>query len=134
MYKNKVLTYYKKLKKVKEQQSHPELIDIEIFNYSSKNWPKDPTSKKGIAGTVKKYIPLLIYDDLQECMLLNLKYLEENKKTLLNPSSLIENKIITIIESKNLDEDFKEKNMWWKDFNNIKPDLFLKEMHQSLHK
>jgi len=134
LYKNKVLTYYKKLKKVKEHQSHPELIDIEIFDYSSKNWPKYPTSKKGIAGTVKKYIPLLIYDDLQECMLLNLKYLEENKKTLLNPSSLIENKIITIIDSKNLDEDFKEKNMWWNDFNNIKPDLFVKEMYQSPHK
>ena len=134
MYKNKVLTYYKKLKKVREHQSRPELIDIEIFNYSSNNWPKDPPPKKGIESTVKKYIPLLFYDDLQECMLLNLKYLEENEKTILNPSSLIEEKIITIIDSKNYDDDFQKKNIWWKDFNNIRPDLFLKEMFQSPHK
>jgi len=131
MYKNKDLTYYKKLKKVREHQSRPELIDIEIINYSSNNWPKYPTPKKGIVRTVKKYIPLLIYDDLQECMLLNLKYLEENEKTILNPSSLIEEKIITIIDSSNYDDDFKKKNIWWKDFSNIKPDLFVNEMFQS---
>jgi len=76
----------------------------------------------------------LIYDDLQECMLLNLKYLEENEKSILNPSSLIEEKIITVIDSKKYDDDFKKKNIWWKDFNNIKPDLFLNEMYQSPHK
>ncbi|GAH07834.1 unnamed protein product, partial [marine sediment metagenome] len=76
-------------------------------------------------------IPLLFYDDLQECMLLNLKYLEENEKSLLNPSSLIEDKVITIIDSENYNEDFKNKNTWLRDFNNIKPDLFLKEMPQS---
>ena len=134
MYKNKVLTYYKKLKKVKEHQSRPELIDIEILNYSSNNWPNGPPPKKEMERTVKKYIPLLIYDDLQECMLLNLKYLEGNEKTILNPSSLIDEKVITIIDSKDLDDDFKKKNIWWKDFNNIKPDLFLKEMYQSPHK
>ncbi len=90
LYKSKVLTYYKKFKKVREKQHHPELIDIEIFNYSSNNWPKDATSIKRIESIIKKYIPLLIYDDLQECMLLNLKYLEENEKTIINPSSLIE--------------------------------------------
>ncbi|GAG03542.1 unnamed protein product, partial [marine sediment metagenome] len=79
----------------------------------------------------KKYIPLLFYDDLQECMLLNLKYLEENEKTLLSPSRLIEDKIITIINSKNNTENFKNVNKWWQDFNNIKPDVFLKEMFQS---
>ncbi len=132
MYKSKVLTYYKKFKKVREKQHHPELIDIEIFNYSSNNWPKDATSIKRIESIIKKYIPLLIYDDLQECMLLNLKYLEENEKTIINPSSLIEEKIITIIDSKNFDDDFKKKNTWWKDFNNIEPDLFLEEIFQSL--
>ena len=131
MYKNKDLTYYKKLKKVREHQSRPELIDIEIINYSSNNWPKDPTPKKGIGRTVKKYIPLLIYDDLQECMLLNLKYLEENEKTILNPSSLIEAKIINIIDSSNYDDDFKKNNIWLKDFSSIKPDLFVNEMFQS---
>ena len=134
LYKEKNQTYYKKLKKVKEKQYHPELIDIEIFNYSSSNWPKDTTTKNGIEKEVKKYIPLLFYDDLQECMLLNLKYLEENEKILLNPSILIEENIITIIDSKDYDDNFKIKNTWWSDFNNIKPDLFLDEMLQSFYK
>jgi len=134
MYKEKNQTYYKKLKKVTEKQYHPELVDIEIINYSSSNWPKDTTNKSGIEKEVKKYIPLLFYDDLQECMLLNLQYLEENEKNVLNPSILIEDNIITIVESKNYNDDFKNKNLWWNDFNNIKPDLFLNEMLQSPHK
>jgi len=76
----------------------------------------------------------MFYDDLQECMLLNLKYLEENEKILLNPSILIEENIITIIDSKYYDDNFKIKNTWWSDFNNIKPDLFLDEMLQSFYK
>jgi len=64
-------------------------------------------------------------------MLLNLKYLEENEKTLLSPSRLIEDKIITLINSENNTGNFKDANKWWQDFNSIKPDLFLKEMLQS---
>jgi len=134
LYKKKVLIYYKKFKKVTEDQFHPELVDIEVFNYSSNNWPKNTTIKKGIERTVKKYIPLLLYDDLQECMLLNLKFLEENEKPILNPSILIEDNIITIIDSKDYTDDFKDKNTWLNDFNNIKPDLFLDETLQSSHK
>ncbi|MHA1241881.1 MAG: hypothetical protein ACTSQU_14025 [Promethearchaeota archaeon] len=134
MYKEKDQTYYKKLKKVTEKQYHPELVDIEITNYSSSKWSKDSTTKNGIEKEVKKYIPLLFYDDLQECMLLNLHFLEENEKELLNPSILIEEKIITIIDSKNYNDDFKKKNTWWNDFNNIKPDLFLDEMPESFDK
>ena len=134
MYKEKDQTYYKKLKKVTEKQYHPELVDIEITNYSSSKWSKDSTTKNGIEKEVKKYIPLLFYDDLQECMLLNLHFLEENEKELLNPSILIEEKIITIIDSKNYNDDFKNKNTWWNDFNNIKPDLFLDEMPESFDK
>ena len=91
----------------------------------------DITIKNILERNEKKYIPLLFYDDLQECMLLNLKYLEENEKILLSPSRLIENKIITIINSKNNTGNFKNVNTWWQDFNNIKPNLFLKEMLQS---
>ena len=126
--------YYKKLIKVKEKQYHPELVDIEIFNYSNSNWPKDTSTKNGTVKEVKKYIPLLFYDDLQECMLLNLQYLEDNEKKLLTPSILIEENIITIIDSKDYDDNFKIKNTWWSDFNNIKPDLFLDEMPQSFYK
>jgi len=134
MYKKKDFTTYKKLKKATEIQYHPELIDIEIFNFSSNSWPKDTTNMNTLDSSVKKYIPLLFYDDLQECMLLNLKYLEENEKTILNPSTLIEKNIITLIDSKIYDDNFKEKHLWWKDFNNIKPELFLNKMLQPLNK
>jgi hypothetical protein len=134
MYKEKNQTYYKKLKKVKEKQYHPELVDIEIINYFSSNWPKDTTTKNGIERKIKKYIPLLFYDDLQECMLLNLKYLEENEKTLLSPSILIEKHIINLIGSDNFDDDFKSKNIWWSAFDKIKPELFLNEIFQSFKK
>lgn len=131
MYKKKDVKYYKKLKKVSEIQYHPELIDIEIIDYSNNGWSVDTTKTGEIDRYEKKYIPLLFYDDLQECMLLNLKYLEENDKTLLSPSSLIEDKIITIIDSKIYNENFKSKNIWWQDFSDIKPDLFLTEMVKS---
>jgi len=134
MYKEKDLTYYKKFKKVSEKQYHPELVDIEIYNYSSSNWPKNPATKIKLERKEKKYIPLLFYDDLQECMLLNLQYIEENEKTLLNPSILIGENIITLIDSKNYDDDFMNKNSWWNDFNNIKPDRFLNDMLQSPYK
>jgi hypothetical protein len=134
MYKKKDVTYYKKLNKVSETQFHPELIDIEVFNYSTNNWPKDTATKNGIERKEIKYIPLLFYDDLQECMLLNLKYLEENEKPILKPSILIEENIITILDSKNYNDEFKSKNLWWNDLNNIKPELFLDEMILSPNK
>jgi len=45
LYKKRDTTYYKKFKKVSEVQYHPELIDIEIFNYSRNGWPADITIK-----------------------------------------------------------------------------------------
>jgi adenylate kinase family enzyme len=134
MYKKKVRTYYKKLKKVTENQVSPELIDIEVFNYSKDNWSHDKTIRNGIESTVKKYIPLLFYDDLQECMLLNLRNLQENEKTILDPSILIEKNIIAIINSELYDDNLKIKNSWWNDFSDIKPELILNEMFQSLNK
>jgi hypothetical protein len=134
MYKTKDKTYYKKLKKVSEIQYHPELIDIEVFNYSVNGWPNTATTKNDVERKELKYIPLLFYDDLQECMLLNLKYLEENEKNLLNPSLLIEANIINIIDTKDFNDDFKNKNMWWSAFDNFKPDSILNEFLQSFHK
>jgi hypothetical protein len=37
-----------------------------------------------------KYIPLMFYDDLQECMLQNMRLLETNEMKLLDPSILLE--------------------------------------------
>ena len=134
MYKKKEHSSYKKLKKISKIGYHPELIDIEILDYSRTNWLKKSTANSGIERRVKKYIPLLFYDDLQECMLLNLKYLEDNEKTILNPSILVEKHIINIIGSNNFDDDFKTKNIWRSVFDNIKPELFLKDIFQSFNK
>jgi hypothetical protein len=134
MYKKKDATYYKKFKKVSELQYHPELIDIEIINYSGEGWPKNLITKKEVERKEIKYIPLLLYDDLQECMLLNLKDLEENEKPILNPSILIEKNIINIINSEDYNDNFKNKNIWWSEFNTIKPDIYLDEMLSSRHK
>ncbi len=76
----------------------------------------------------------MLYDDLQECMLLNLKDLEENEKSILNPSILIEKNIINIINSEDYNDNFKNKNIWWSEFNTIKPDLYLDEILLSRHK
>ena len=134
MYKKKDATYYKKFKKVSELHYHPELIDIEIFDYYGEGWPKEFTSKKSSERKVLKYIPLLFYDDLQECMLLNLKDLEKNEKAILNPSILVENQIINLINPEDYNENFKNKNIWWKDFNTIKPEMHVDEMLRSRHK
>jgi len=134
MYKKKDAVYYKKFKKISELQYHPELIDIEVINYSGEGWPKNLITKKEVKKKVMKYIPLLFYDDLQECMLLNLKDLEENEKPILNPSILIEKNIINIINSEVYNDEFMNKNMWWNDFNIITPDLFPDKMLHSRHK
>ncbi len=42
-------------------------------NNSRNGWPADKTIKNILERNAKKYIPLLFYDDLQECMRLNLK-------------------------------------------------------------
>jgi hypothetical protein len=131
MYKKKDAVYFKKLKRISEIQYHPELIDIEVFNFFDDNWPSDSEVKNEDASEVKKYIPLLFYDDLQECMLINLKKLEDNEKNILDPSTLIEDNIITLLALKDFNDDFKNKNLWWGDFNDIKPELYLEEMLQS---
>ncbi|MHA1916517.1 MAG: hypothetical protein ACW97V_19365, partial [Promethearchaeota archaeon] len=73
MYKVKELSYYKKFKKTKETQYHPELIDIEIYNLEKIGFinPKEERADvlNELAAKEIKYIPLLFYDDLLECML-----------------------------------------------------------------
>lgn len=123
MYKKKDLTYYKKFKKIKELQYHPELIDIEIFDFSEQSFSKEEDNRILLVNqresNVIKYIPLLFYDDLQECMLQNLKRLEDNPDELLNPSYLLDQKIIMLQESKDKNNEYLHKFSWWSDFENI---------------
>ena len=134
IYKEKDYNYYKKFKKVTELQVHPELIDIEVRDYSENGWPSNIMNREEVIIMGKKYIPLLIYDDLQECMLQNLKRLEKNKDQILNPASLIKKNIILIIDSKDFDDEFKINNLWMNNFKEIDTDFILNEMFSSINK
>jgi hypothetical protein len=102
LYKTKEKKYYKKLKKVEETQHHPELIDIEVFDLSEIGFSQNTHKHKSILDELEsyiiKYIPLLFYDDLQECMLQNLKRLQNDHENLIDPSILIEQNIILLKE------------------------------------
>ena len=123
LYKEKVLKYYKKRKKVEELQYHPELVDIDVYNLFDRDFKivgEDSSSDFDvIKKKKKKYIPLLFYDDLLECMLLNLKILEDGEREILDPSFLLDQNVIIVQESK----EFKALNIddfsWMKSFTNI---------------
>ena len=123
MYRKKDLTYYKNFKKIKELKYHPELVDIEIFELSEQGFSKEEDNRILLVNqresNVIKYLPILFYDDLQECMLQNLKRLDDNPDELLNPSYLLEQKIIILHESKDENNEYLHNFSWWSDFNNI---------------
>ncbi len=123
MYKIKEITYYKKFKKTSETQYHPELIDIEIYDFSQKGFSKAKEDRTNFMGKLKtkelKYIPLLFYDDLLECMLQNLQKLENNHTEILDPSLLFEKNIIFTKKSKDLENIKMQDYSWWNTFDNI---------------
>ena len=123
MYKIKEKTYYKKFKKSEETEYHPELVDIEIWDLSQSNFSikqKELVSNRDRLKTkVIKYIPLLFYDDLLECMLQNINRIEENDQDLLDPSFLLDNKVIIIQNSKDLDSTNLDKYSWWNSFEGL---------------
>lgn len=129
MYKVKEATYYRKLKKSKETEYHPELIDIEICDLSKIGFTTEKNDRasliKELDNQVIKYIPLLFYDDLLECMLQNTKRLEEGDKDLIDPSFLLDNGIIIAQNSKDLEKINNESYSWWNSFDtiNFKPIL-----------
>ncbi|KKN31447.1 hypothetical protein LCGC14_0823840 [marine sediment metagenome] len=128
LYKEKILKYYKKRKKVEELQYHPELVDIDVFNLSEKGFVSDfKAIFKEIKASYKKYIPLLFYDDLLECMLQNLKKLEDGEVNLLDPSYLLDKNIITINNPKDLEITTPQDLTWMNSFDgiNLKPTIQL---------
>jgi hypothetical protein len=132
MYKTKELTYYKKFKKIRETQHHPELVDIEICDLSQKGFIETDDRRnitvEGVETKILKYIPLLFYDDLLECMLQNLKRLEESNDRILDPSLLFERNIIFTQKTGELDNINIEKYSWWKSFDNINLDSIVKSI------
>lgn len=127
MYKVKEISFYKKRKKINETQYHPELIDLEIFDLSERGFLKGDDRKSLITEIQKtqkiKYIALLFYDDLMECMLQNLENIKDGATEIVDPSFLIEKNAITLtnatkegsIPKKTRDDD----SGWWSDFGDI---------------
>ena len=136
LYKIKDFTYYKKFKKVNETQYHPELIDIEFFDLTEIGFSKqeDDRTKFGneLKSKVLKYIPLLFYDDLLECMLQNVKNLEDGDNEILDPSFLLENKIIIIVDIKNFEGINYQKYSWWNNFIDLDLEPIIKTIETTL--
>jgi hypothetical protein len=132
MYKEKEATYYRKFKKSKELEYHPELIDIEICDLSKIGFSLENTDRTSLIensnNSIIKYIPLLFYDDLLECMLQNMKRLENGGDDLLDPSFLLDKGVIITKNTKDLENINMESYSWWNNFDNIKFEPFLESI------
>ena len=136
MYKIKDMTYYRKFKRSKETEYHPELIDLEIFDLSNVGF-SESIDKGSIINSLEtptrviKYIPLLFYDDLLECMLQNLKRIEENEKEIIDPSYLLDTKIIITKNLKELENIKIERYSWWNNFDSLEFNPILEEIRKT---
>jgi len=131
LYKMKKKKTFEGFKRVEKELLYPSFVDIEVVNLENigfnqfKEKSYDDVKKQ---SRILKYIPLLIYDDLLECMLQNLKTLKNKNINILNPSYLIEKNIIMIIERQKYNEDGLDKYSWFKDFNEIDLDIILESI------
>jgi hypothetical protein len=129
LYKTNEITIRKWFKRESKQEIHPELFPVELYklnnDYIADKDFKDLHLEK-FHPIKLKYIPLLIYDDLLECMLSNLTIFEENDDPKLNdPSFLVDNNIIVMRESDDYDLN-KKRFTWLTTFDDveIKPLIF----------
>jgi hypothetical protein len=137
LYKMKEGRSRKKLKFTKEKLLYPTFVDIEVINLKALGFSP---LKEGQNGNLKKsskvikYIPLLIYDDLLECMLQNLEKLEQGESEILDPSFLLEQKIILLMEKKDWSPDRISKYTWLEEFNQINIDSILESIEPTFEK
>ena len=136
LYREKKAKSREKFSIVEKVEYHPELIDIEIFDFSNTGFPKqldfEKTNLKDYSSIVAKYIPLLLYDDLQECMLQNIALLEKNEVALLNPSLLLENNVILLLGSEEAESSDLNKYNWFSDLSEVNIERILSLITQSL--
>ena len=104
-----------RFKRVTKDLLYPDFVDIEILNHENIELSNNEKKVK-IKTQVKKYIPLLFYDDLLECMLQNIAILEDDKVDIMNPSNLIENGIVVILED---DDPESDRYSWFHDVNEL---------------
>lgn len=123
MYQEKVAKYYKKFKKVEEVQYLPELVNIDVFDLSEKGFNINIDKHNSMLDELRpreiKYLPLLFYDDLLECMLQNLKKLEDGEEDILDPSFLFDRNVIILQKSEDLENLRTQKYSWLSTFDMI---------------
>ncbi|MHA2400089.1 MAG: hypothetical protein ACXADU_14545 [Promethearchaeota archaeon] len=122
LYKMKEGSSYKKFKSVREKRLYPTFVDIEVFNFEQTGILRSKGEEINFLkekSKIMKYIPLLFYDDLLECMLQNLETLKEDKVTILDPSFLLEKNIIILKEKKNCSPEQLKNYTWFDEFNQI---------------
>lgn len=123
MYKQKVARYREKLKRVERVEYHPELVDIDVYDLAEKGFKYSMDNQVWVLNEIKpkeiKYIPLLFYDDLLECMLINLKKLDDGDDNILDPSFLLDKNIITLQNSKELENIKTEEFSWYNTFEEL---------------
>lgn len=138
MYEKKLARYVEKKKRVEKIEYHPELVDIEIFDLSEKGFIVNKDQQYIILDNIKpkglKYIPILFYDDLLECMLHNLKRLEDGNTPILDPSFLIDNKIITLQKSKEVETNKLQEYSWLRTFDTLEFESTLQSIKNTLIK
>jgi len=123
MYTQKEAKYRRKMKRVQRVEYHPELVDIDVYDLAEKGFKYDLNTQNILLYDIKpneiKYIPLLLYDDLLECMLQNLKNLDEGDDNILDPTFLLEKNIIILLNSKELENIKTEEFSWFNTFEEL---------------
>lgn len=131
LYKIKERNVYNKLKKTRAEFLYPGFLDIEIVDTRMNGFKEieniQSTSMK-VDSKILLYLPLLFYDDLLECMLQNLKKLEESDVEILNPSYLIDKKVILLLENNKIQSTEISKYSWLREFNEIDLDTILESI------
>ena len=123
LYKEKVAKYREKMKMVERVEYHPELVDIDVYDLAEKGFKYNLDKQDVFLDDIKpkeiKYIPLLFYDDLLECMLQNLKKLDEGDNNILDPTFMLDKNIITLQKSKELDNINTQEFSWFRPFEEL---------------
>ena len=131
LYKKKEAHVYKKFKRSREELLYPGVVDIEIFDTRKNGFKEIEIFQEEFSKLDSKiltYIPLLFYDDLLECMLQNLEKLVEGEVEILNPSYLIDQEIIPLLEPNKFQSEEISKYSWLKEFKEINLDSILKSI------
>jgi len=106
----------KRFKRVDSKLLYPSFVDIEVTNLESVKFSNIQDKELKIKSRIMKYIPLLFYDDLLECMLQNLGTLQEFEGDVIDPSFLLENNIVKLYDKEIPNPD---QYTWLKKFDEI---------------